>query len=283
MIASGGGLGAALGLGARGRGRLSLDEDDRAGLGARAWGMLVGILVCAVPLGLAGVPEFSAETAGWLAVSGVGNLLGLFLLYVALQAGKVGVVVPIASTCGGIAAVIAVAAGEPVSAGIGVALVALAAGAALASAAADDVTPTRSRGVAPGVVVAVAAALAWGVAIYAGGRLSSELPLAWVLLSTRAVGVLAVTIPFAAAGRLRYDRRALPYLLVAGVGEVVGYASFLWGARDGIAVSSVLAGQNAALAAVIAYLLFRERLARIQVAGVALIAAGIAALAILQT
>ena len=109
------------------------------------------------------MPEFSADTAGWLAVSGVGNLLGLFLLYVALQAGKVGVVVPIASTCGGIAAVIAVAAGEPVSAGIGVALVALAAGAALASAAADDVTPTRSRGVAPGVVVAVAAALAWGL------------------------------------------------------------------------------------------------------------------------
>jgi drug/metabolite transporter (DMT)-like permease len=250
---------------------------------ALGWGMLVGILVCAVPLGLAGVPEFSADTAAWLAVSGVGNLLGLFLLYVALQAGKVGVVVPIASTCGGIAALIAVAMGEPVSAGIGVALVALAAGAALASAAADDVTPTRSRGVAPGVVVAVAAALAWGVAIYAGGRLSTELPLAWVLLSTRAVGVLAVTIPLAAAGRLRYERRALPYPLVAGVGEVAGYASFLWGARDAIAVSSVLAGQNAALAAVIAYLLFRERLARIQVAGVALIAAGIAALAILQT
>ena len=282
MIAVVGGLGAALAwaFAAVAASRSTRMIGPASALG---WGMLVGILVCAVPLGFAGVPEFSADTAGWLAVSGVGNLLGLFLLYVALQAGKVGVVVPIASTCGGIAAAIAVAAGEPVSAGIGVALVALAAGAALASAAADDVTPTRSRGVAPGVVVAVAAALAWGVAIYAGGRLSTELPLAWVLLSTRAVGVLAVTIPLAAAGRLRYERRALPYLLVAGVGEVAGYASFLWGARDGIAVSSVLAGQNAALAAVIAYLLFRERLARIQVAGVALIAAGIAALAILQT
>ena len=282
MIAVAGGLGAALAwaFAAVAASRSTRMIGPASALG---WGCSIGLLVCVVPLVLAGVPEFSAGTAGWLAVSGVGNLLGLFLLYVALRAGKVGVVVPVASTCGGIAAVIAVAAGEPVSAGIGVALVALAAGAALASAAVDDVTPTRGRGLAPGVMVAVAAALAWGVAIYAGGRLSTELPLAWVLLSTRAVGVLAVTIPFAAAGRLRYDRRALPYLLVAGVGEVAGYASFLWGARDGIAVSSVLAGQNAALAAVIAYLLFRERLARIQVAGVALIAAGIAALAIVQT
>ena len=250
---------------------------------ALGWGMLIGIFVCAVPLGLAGVPEFTGETAGWLAVSGVGNMLGLLLLYVALRVGKVGVVVPIGSTCGGIAAVIAVAAGESVSAGIGVALVALAAGAVLASSASGEAIPgSERRRVSPGVALAAAAALAWGVAIYAGGRLSTELPLAWVLLSTRAIGVLAVTIPLALTGKLRFDRRALPYLVVAGVGEVAGYASFLWGARDGIAVSSVLAGQNAALAALIAYLLFRERLARIQVAGVALIGIGIAALAVLQ-
>jgi uncharacterized membrane protein len=249
---------------------------------ALGWGMLIGILVCAVPLGLAGVPEFTGETAGWLAVSGVGNMLGLLLLYAALRVGKVGVVVPIGSTCGGIAAVIAVAAGESVSAGIGVALVALAAGAVLASSASGEAIPGSEQRRAPGVALAAAAALAWGVAIYAGGRLSTELPLAWVLLSTRAIGVLAVTIPLALTGKLRFDRRALPFLVVAGVGEVGGYASFLWGARDGIAVSSVLAGQNAALAALIAYLLFRERLARIQVAGVALIGIGIAALAVLQ-
>jgi drug/metabolite transporter (DMT)-like permease len=249
---------------------------------ALGWGMLIGILVCAVPLGLAGVPELTGERAGWLAVSGVGNMLGLLLLYVALRIGKVGVVVPIGSTSGGIAAVIAVAAGESVSAGIGVALVALAAGAVLASSARGESVSPAGGSVAPGVAFAAAAALVWGVAIYAGGRLSSELPLAWVLVSTRAVGVLAVTIPLGLTRKLRFDRLALPFLVVAGVGEVAGYASFLWGARDGIAVSSVLAGQNAALAALIAYLLFRERLARIQVAGVALIGIGIAALAVLQ-
>jgi drug/metabolite transporter (DMT)-like permease len=247
---------------------------------ALGYGMLIGLAITLVPLAFAGVPDFSAGEIAWLAVSGVGNMVGLLLLYVGLRVGKVGVVVPVGSTCGGIAAVIAVAAGESVSAGIGVALVALAAGAVLASTGSDDETNGRRLG--PGVSFAAAAALAWGVAIYAGGRLSDELPLAWLLLSTRAVGVLAVALPFALAGRLRFERRVLPYLLVAGAGEVAGYASFLWGARDGIAVSSVLAGQNAALAAIIAFALFRERLARMQVAGVLLIAAGIAALAVLQ-
>ena len=141
----------------------------------------------------------------------------------ALQAGKVGVVVPLASTPrhrGGDRR----AAGEPVSAGIGVALVALAAGAALASAAADDVTPTRGRGAAPGVVVAVAAALAGGCDLRRG-RLSRS-SLSRGCPPRRGLSAPAVTIPLAAAGRLRYDRRALPYLLVAGIGEVAGYASF---------------------------------------------------------
>lgn len=44
---------------------------------------------------------------------------------------------------------------------------------------------------------------------------------------------------------------------------------------------AVVGGLGAALAWV-AFLLFRERLARVQVAGVALIAAGIAPLAVLQ-
>jgi uncharacterized membrane protein len=246
-------------------------------------GVLVGLAVLVVPVALAGVADVDAESAGWLVVSGVGNMLGLLLLYMALRVGKVGVVVPIGSTCGGIAALIAVGAGETVSAGIAVALVALAGGAVLASMTRADADDAAKR-VAPGVVFAAAAALAWGVAIYAGGRLADEgeVPIAWVLLASRAAGILFVTIPFAATRRLRFKKSALPFVVVAGLGEVAGYALFLWGARDSIPVSSVLAGQNAALAAVIAFLVFGERLTRVQTAGVALIAAGIVALAVLQ-
>jgi drug/metabolite transporter (DMT)-like permease len=67
-------------------------------------------------------------------------------------------------------------------------------------------------------------------------------------------------------------------VLVSGLAEVVGFASFAFGARHGIAVSAVLASQFAAVAAVGGYLLFDERLTRVQLIGVALILSGVATL-----
>jgi drug/metabolite transporter (DMT)-like permease len=64
--------------------------------------------------------------------------------------------------------------------------------------------------------------------------------------------------------------------------EVGGAAAFVLGARHSIAVTSVLASQFAALAALAAFVLFRERLTRVQLAGIAIIAAGVAALSALQ-
>src|SRR5436309_1043606 len=64
--------------------------------------------------------------------------------------------------------------------------------------------------------------------------------------------------------------------------EVAGFALFTVGSRHGIAVSAVLASQFAALAAVAAYFLFGERLARVQLAGVAAIVVGVGVLSALQ-
>jgi drug/metabolite transporter (DMT)-like permease len=246
---------------------------------ALAWAMLIGLVVTIPFLALAGVPDLDAEEAVWLTVAGVGNMVGLLLQYAGLRVGKVGVVTPIAATSGGIAAVIAVIAGEEVAPGVGIALGILAVGVVLASRRRDEGGSGR---LGPGVAFGVAAAVAWGIAVYAGGRLSGEVPIAWVLLSTRAAGVAFVTVPFAALGRLHLTRVVIPFLLVSGICEVAGYASFLAGARDGIAVSSVLASQAAAVATVIAVAAFGERLARIQVAGVVTIMAGVALLAVLQ-
>ena len=71
-------------------------------------------------------------------------------------------------------------------------------------------------------------------------------------------------------------REALPLVLVAGVFEVVGFALFAFGARHGIAVSAVLSSQFAAIAAIAAYVLFRERLSPVQLAGVGVIVIGVA-------
>ena len=71
-------------------------------------------------------------------------------------------------------------------------------------------------------------------------------------------------------------------MIASGIAEVVGFASYAIGARHGIAVSAVLASQFAAIAALAAAFLFRERLGRSGVLGVIVIAAGVAAVSALQ-
>jgi multidrug transporter EmrE-like cation transporter len=78
---------------------------------------------------------------------------------------------------------------------------------------------------------------------------------------------------------LTLTRQALPLVVIAGVGEIVGSRASAWGSRESIAVTAVLGSQFAAIAAVAAYFLFHERLARIQVVGVVLIVVGVTALA----
>ena len=73
---------------------------------------------------------------------------------------------------------------------------------------------------------------------------------------------------------------AAPLVLGMGVVEVLGIAVFSLGARDDIAITSVLSSQFAPIAAIIAYLLFRERLGRVQIVGVAVIVAGVTALSV---
>ena len=58
--------------------------------------------------------------------------------------------------------------------------------------------------------------------------------------------------------------------------------SFALGARPGSPSRPCSSSQFAAFAAIAAYLLFRERLLRVQVAGVAMIAVGVGALSYLQ-
>src|SRR5919106_1467714 len=149
----------------------------------------------------------------------------------------------------------------------------------------DDEAERRVAG-APGrrhaMLYALGAAFAIGWSLYATARASIDLPVVWALLPSRVIGVAVVTVPLVLRSGLRMTREALPLVLVAGVCEVLGFALFAFGARHGIAVSAVLASQFAAVAAVAAYFLFGERLARVQLAGVTLIVAGVGVLSALE-
>jgi drug/metabolite transporter (DMT)-like permease len=248
-----------------------------------AWIMLIGLGIT-LPLALArGIPDgLDGEAAAWMAVAGVGNVAGLLLAYSALRVGKVSVVAPLISTQGAIAAVIAIVAGESLSTGVGLLLVLIVIGILLAGVAPEGGAEEEAAQPTRAWLYGIGAAMAIGWSLYAIGRVSVSLPVVWALLPSRVIGTAAVTVPVLLRTGLRMTREALPLVLVAGAGEVLGFALFAFGARHGIAVSAVLSSQFAAIAAVAAYVLFGERLGRLQATGVATVVVGVGVLAGIQ-
>jgi drug/metabolite transporter (DMT)-like permease len=244
-----------------------------------AWVMLVGLVVTAPLVAADGIPDaLGARELWWLCLSGAGNVGGLLLDYKALRVGKVSIVAPITSTEGAIAAVLAVVTGEALGAGAGLMLGIIALGVVLASTVPGGGSGDPRRA----TILASAAALCFGVGLFATARVSDALPLVWALIPARLLGVVAVAIPLAASRHLRITREALPLVATSGLCEVAGFAAFALGSRHGIAVAAVLASQFAALAAIAAYFLFHERLSRLQLTGIAVIALGVAVLTAIQ-
>jgi drug/metabolite transporter (DMT)-like permease len=169
-----------------------------------------------------------------------------------------------------------VVAGEALGVAPAVLLAVVALGVVLAGVAPEEPAPGRHKAAALGL--AVLAALLFGVGIFATGHISESLPAAWAVLPPRLVGVVIVTIPLALSRRLRLSRPALPLVVFTGLAEVLGFVCFAFGARHSVAVTAVLGSQFGAVAAVAAFVFLRERLTRLQLAGVALILAGVATL-----
>jgi drug/metabolite transporter (DMT)-like permease len=279
VIAILGGLGAALCFGAS---TLASSRSARliGSASVVAWMMLIGLAVTLPGVLVTGVPDgLGAGTAGWLALSGCGNVFGMLVVYAALRIERVGIVAPICSVEGAIAAVIAILLGETIGGSTGAALAVIPIGVVLASVKSSE---HDERDDFRGVLLSIGAAGIFGAGIYAAGRVSTEVPLTWALLPPRAVGVLVIALPLLASCRIRLSRRALPLVLVSGLSEVAGFACLTLGARHGIAVAAVLSSQFAVVAAVGGYLLFHERLSRIQLVGVIVTIAGVTALTALR-
>lgn len=245
-----------------------------------AWMMLVGLIVTLPFTFASGIPEgLSSEQVAWLLTTGIGNVTGLVLGAMALRVGKVGIVAPVIATEGALAAVIAAILGESIAPIIAILLVVIACGVVLAAVAPDPEPLAQERPVLA-IVLASFAALVFGISLYAAGHLSGELPISWVLLPARLVGVVALVIPLVILRRLQLTRSTAPMVIGMGLAEVAGFTLFAIGAQYGVAVTSVLASQFAPIAAVMAYVLFKERLGRQQVAGVAIVVAAVAGLSL---
>lgn len=259
-----------------------------------AWMMVVGMIVT-TPLALASgpVPAITPTLALWLTASGFGSVIGLILVYRGLKIGKIGVVLALTSTEGAIAAVFSIIAGESLSLPIVLVLGLIAVGiATVALAGESSAAPVDENGaevVSTGLNVdqrsalyGGAAALAFGFSIYGTAQAGISLPVFMAVMPARVVGVACVFVPMALTGRLQLTRRAVPLILIVAGGEVFGNVSYVLGARDSIAIASVLASQFAAVAAIAAFFIFHERLTPRQRYGFVAIAVGLAILTVVR-
>ena len=136
-----------------------------------------------------------------------------------------------------IAAVISVIAGESLTLATAIVLGLIAIGVATVAMAGGAAVQTTEEAAFFGA----GAAIAFGFSIYGTAQAGISLPVFMAVLPARVAGVGFVFIPMLLARRLQFSWKAVPFLVVIALGEVFGNVSYVFGARESIAIASVLA------------------------------------------
>ena len=245
------------------------------------WGMALG-MVLAIPVALLSGPPGRVDLAIalWVLLVAACMLIGLVFVYAGVRYGSISVVAPISATYGGVGAAIAILTGEPATA-LALGALALAVLGAVCAASGGSAEPgQRYSNQRIAALCGAGAALVWGVQLWAGGQIQDDLGASWLVASARMVGVLVVTLPLLVRRELGIPRKALPYVAIAGCGEVVGFTLFLVDSSYGVAQAAVLTGQYGTVAALIGVVFLKERLRGIQYAGLAMIVIAIIGLSV---
>jgi drug/metabolite transporter (DMT)-like permease len=245
---------------------------------ALAYVMLIGLVVLAVITPLTGLPAHAGpRSLTWAVLAGVASAAGLSVMYRALRLGKVGVVAPIASTEGALAAVFAIALGERLTPGVAVSLAVVAIG----------VIVVTVRGRAADVhlrpsVYAFTAACCFGVGLVSSARAGDSLGPLWTILIARILGVAVIAAPLIVRRSLPLPGRAWWMVGFSAMAELAGFVAYVAGSHRSVAIPAVLGSQFAAVATIGSFLVFGERIGRRQIAGATVIVMGVGALAALR-
>ena len=305
--------------GALGGGRLTLLGAGLALLSAAAWGtgdfcgglatrrvpvllsvlavQAVGTLLALMFVLAGGEAATDASSLGWAAAAGLGGLLGVTCLYLALSRGTMGLIAPLSGViAAGVPVMVSVARGSAIhpAAMLGMVL-ALAAVVAVAM-------PTSGDAAATGRHPATRERLTeWGLAAVAGlgfaayflgvDRAHGAGPGTWwTLFMARAAGLVVVTAfiaVLAATHRLPSfagARGAAPVLTLSAVGDLGGNLFFVLAlGQTTLAVAVVLSSLYPVVTALLARTILGERLTRTALAGVALAIGGVVLIGIGST
>lgn len=233
-----------------------------------AWSQAAGLVAVSLVALATGAWQGSTAWVGWALLAGASGASALVAFYAALASGTMGVVSPIAALGAVVPVGVGVAGGERPSllqaAGIAVAL----GGAALASGpdlSASRDAPARARP----VVLAVLAAIGFGVALTAIGR-GSESSTLMTLVGMRATSVSAFVVVAVALRTLGGVRtRDLAVLTGIGLADVGANLAFGVASTLGLlSITAVLGSLYPVVTVLLARTVLHERLSRVQQVGV---------------
>ncbi len=236
---------------------------------------VVGLAFVAVVVAIVRPAPPSWGQFAWGALTGVIGLFGLSAFYRALEVGAMGIIGPLSATAALVPLAYGLARGERPSAfqlaGVGLAIV------GVIAASIERHGNVDGRRIGAGVGLALLAALGFGCALIALSKAAAGGAL-WAPLSMRIVGAPLIV---AVALLLRVPTRGLrvSWRLLAAVGLCDTAANMLFGLaveRGLLSVVSVLASLYPVVLVALARFLLHERIARHQLAGVALALGGVA-------
>ena len=230
---------------------------------------VVGLVVGAVLAFVLG-GNLTAADAGWAAAGGLTGAAGLGLLYRALADGSMSVVAPVTAVCAATVPVLAGLAGgdvvsAPALAGLVLALPAV--GMVARESGEDARLDPRTVG------AAVAAGTLIGAFLVMLDRTSDGSGL-WPVVVARsassvAVGVLVVALWSGRRAAPRVPRAAVPLVVAAGVADMSANVLYLLAVRAGqLSIVGLLSSLYPVSTVLLATLLLRERLSKVQLAGV---------------
>ncbi len=238
------------------------------------WSQAVALvaMTCAV---LVAAPAPSAGWVGWAIGAGAAGTVGLVAFYAALGSGTMGVVAPIASVGVVVPVVLGVLGGDAPGPLAWAGMVVAVLGIVLASG--PELTGAVS---ARPVALAGVAALGFGLALFEldrGSRVSVVHTLWGMRLTSVAVFVI-VALLARTTGRVAAGDA--PMLAVIGLGDLGANALFAVASSSGyVSVASVLGSLYPVMTVLLARVVLRERLRRVQQVGVAASLVGVALIA----
>ena len=236
-----------------------------------------GLVLVAVMILVFGADPISADKFAIAALAGAASLGGLWAFYAAMAMGTVSVVAPIASLGVVVPVAIGLARGDSPAAIQLIGLIPAIAGVVILS---YEEHPERAGVARRAIILAILAGLGFGIFFTALDIASPDRP-GWAILAVRVGGVSVVAIALLITRpRLAAVSGSIAVLLVIGFFDVLANGLFAVASTKGVLpVVAVGGSMYPAFTIALATFVLRERLARVQWAGVVLALLGVALIA----